>query len=356
MKKIILIAGLTTTMVAQAATTVTHYGFVKASYLMTSTDFDKNWKPGSVSDEDGKTDLEKEGKSQISSTNSRWGMNMSNGSKTTGKFEFDLDANEGAGAQALSVARVRQANLSYKASEQGTITFGKKWTKFMGVNPNTYRFTTVALGAGNTGFIVDGVDYTHSFGDTSVSIELASTGTADVNDVSGPTKTILVSHVMGDHNFGLAYTFADLKYKTTDDTKKDGKASGTKLFWNGKFGATSANLEYTMGSNLGAIHTGGRANSGNDDDFKDTSYIVSVKHAFNDMSVFATYGSSKYNDEDEATAIASNSITSIGFDTTLDAGLTAFIEHSTITTGNVVSGDVEDSAGSLTEIGMVYKF
>lgn len=363
MKKLIIATTLCATSAAMSATTINHYGFVKASYMMTNADLNTGWKPTSVNAGTTSNSDQREARSQFSATNSRWGMTASNGSKVTGRFEFDLDANEHNGASSLSNARVRQANMTYKVSQEAAITLGKKWSKFMGVTPFTYRYTTIALGAGNTGFLFDGVDYTRTMGATSFALELGNTNNGtqtDVQKASGPVITAMVDHKVGSHKFGLAHTMADIKYKELDDSKKDGKASGTKVFWSGKMGSTSAIAEYTMGSNLAAIQTGGIANSGNDDDHKETAYLLSLKHTMGDMSVFGSYGLSEYTKEEEAgnSNKSSNGVMSLGFDKVIDTGLTAFIEINTFTTNYYDSTDDEsvDTSGSLTEIGMVYKF
>ncbi|MFT6632460.1 MAG: hypothetical protein ACJAS4_002423 [Bacteriovoracaceae bacterium] len=367
MKKIIIATALCAATGASAATTVNTYGFVKASYMMADKIVGSDRTTESVqkpffANDDSATDPEKEAKSYISSTNSRWGMNANNGSRTSAKFEFDLDAGQTNGAASMSNARVRQAHLSYKASENGTITFGKKWTKFMGVLPETIGFTRVNFWAGNTGFLVDGFDYTHKMGMTDFAIELANSSD-DANLVSTPTATIVVNHKMGEHKIGLAYTTAELKHKSLDEANnKDSSASGTKVYWAGKYNSINVNLEYTMGSNLGSIHTGalGRSSNTSDDEIKETAYFLSVKYTQPEWNVYGGYGVDTLDKEEEAgnTGVSKNALMTIGFNKTLDEGLTFFVEQNAFTTSHYDSTDEksEDSNGSLTEIGMLYKF
>lgn len=369
MKKIIIAAGLCTSMVASAATTTTMYGFLKGSYTMSDKiavgagkPANAGYKPFFANTSEGATDLQEEQKALFTSANSRWGMNVANGSKTTAKFEFDLDGAQSNGTEGMSNARVRQANLTYRISENATLTMGKKWTKFLTVVPVTYGATRAFFWSGNTGFMVDGIDYTRKMGATSFSFELANSGNDEVNLVSTPTMTALIGHKFGDHNVGLAHTTANLKYKTVADTNKDSTATGTKLFWKGAFGATKASLQYTMGSNLGSIQVGalGTAAAANDEEIKETTIMASVKHAFGEMSVFAGYGVDELAKEEEATdgGVSKNALMTLGFDKTLDAGLTVFVEHNMFTTSHYVAADdkSEDSTGTMTEIGMMYKF
>jgi hypothetical protein len=358
-------------MVAGAATTFNHYGFVKASYMMTDgIAAGSEHKPFFAINDAATTDLQDAQKSYISSTESRWGMTANNGSKTSAKFEFDLDAGQTNGAASMSNARVRQANISYKVSENGTITFGKKWTKFMGVLPATVGFTRVNFFAGNTGFLVDGFDYTHKMGMTDIALELANlpnsdaTGTdnRDISLVSSPITTLAVNHKMGDHKIGLAHTMATLTREDVGTGYEDAAASGTKLYWAGKYNDLHVNLEYTAGSNLGNIQTGALAKAGttSDEDLKSTAYFLSLKYAQPEWSVYGGYGTDAYTDEEEAgdAGKSGNTMMTLGFDKKLDDGLVFFIEHNAFTTAYYSAADdeSEDSNGALTELGMIYKF
>lgn len=363
MKKIIIATALCAATGASAATTVNTYGFVKAGYVMsTNVGNSSDVKAYFADNEDAATDLSEEARSTFTSANSRWGVTANNGSMTSGKLEFDLDGAQASGATSGSNIRVRQANMTYKMSDAASITMGKKWTKFAGVHPFTYAHTRVSYNAGNTGFIQDGIDYTRTMGNTSFSLELTNSGDADVNIVSGPIKTLHVGHKMGDHNFGLAYTMADLKHKTVADANEDSSATGTKVYWAGKFAATSINFEYTMGSNLKSIHTGafGAAAAGNDEEIKSTSMFLSAKHQMDGMSVFGSYGTAAFDKEEEAgnAGASKNTLMSVGFDKTLDDGLVAFVEHQMFTTGyyNATDDESTDSTGSVTEFGMKYSF
>lgn len=169
MKRLLIAATLCTTTLVQAEVTVKHYGFVKAAYTMSdktngAAGSEVAHKPFFAQDEDAATDQSEEAKSYVTTTQSRWGMLASNGSKTSGRFEFDLDQTQSNGAATLSVGRIRQANIVYKPTENDTIEFGKKWSSFMGVLPFTRGFTRVYFWAGNSGFFTNGIDWTHSFG------------------------------------------------------------------------------------------------------------------------------------------------------------------------------------------------
>ena len=370
MKKILIATGLCTSMVAGAATTFNHYGFVKASYMMTNQVKDGSEHQPFLAQNDPNGHQE-EPKAYIAAGQTRWGMTAANGSKTTAKLEFDLEGSQTNGATSASATRIRQANITYKMSENGTLTFGKKWTKFMGVLPATYGFTRVNFYAGNNGFFVDGLDYTHQMGKTELSIELADTNPGivagsssdDVNLVSTPTTTLVLNHKIGDHKVGLAHTMSELKYKSLDeDNNKDSSASGTKVYWAGKYNMLHVAAEYFTGSNLGSIHTGalGKAAATTDDEVKESGYFLSLKYAISDWSVFTGYGIDELNKEEEAGdgGASKNSLIRLGFDKVLDPGLTAFVEYDAYTTSYYVAADdeSEDFNGSAIEIGMVYKF
>ena len=370
MKKAMIMASLCAVPLTFAATTANMYGFVKSSYIMTDkVNTSSSFKPfyANNSEDNTLSDFDNEAKSQFSTTNSRWGIKANNGSKTKGIFEFDLDAQQKSGASKADTLtiRVRQANLEYSTSKDAKITFGKKWTIFSGVNPFTYQATKISFWSGNNGFLVDGFDYSRKMRNTNIGVELSQDANRDENLVSAPTTTLLVGHTFGDHHIGAAHTMATLSYKTADDSDKDSAASGTKLFYKGKFGATSAIFQYTMGSNLGSIHTGGlaTAQAGNDDEYKETGILASVKYSGNDWSVFGSYGVSELADEEEATAakangksVATNALMSLGFDMALDPGLTVFVEHLAFTTGYYDGTETTDSTASLTELGLRYKF
>jgi hypothetical protein len=353
-KKIIIATVICATTGVSAATTTNTYGFVKAGYVMEDSTNSVN--KAFRADADGTDD---EAQSAFTSTNSRWGITANNGSKTSGKMEFDLDAVQASGVSTTQI-RVRQSNLTYKMSENASITMGKKWTKFAGVHPFTYAHTRVGYTAGNTGFIQDGVDYTRTMGNTSFSLELTNSGDAAVNLVSGPIKTLHVGHKMGDHKLGLAYTMADFKHSDITDGADDSSATGTKVYWAGKFGSTSVNFEYTMGSNLGSIHTGAFGAAANEDDIKSTAMFLSAKHQMDGMSVFGSYGTTSMDTEDETAdgGISKNTLMSLGFDKTLDTGLVAYVEHQAFTTGYYSATDDEstDGTGTTTELGMKYSF
>ncbi len=373
MRKLLLSTALCTAVSAQAAVTVKHYGFVKAAYTQSdktdgaSSGTEVAHKPFFAQDKDASTDYEKEPKSYITTTQSRWGMLANNGSKTSARFEFDLDASQSNGADSLSTARIRQANIVYKPTENDVIEFGKKWSVFMGVLPHTKGFTRVYFWAGNSGFFTNGVDWTHSFGNTDLILDLSNTDNGDTSKdrtgyVDSPVTSAVINHTMGDHKFGIAYTSAQLKQKELNSTYKNSNASGTKIYWAGKFDSLSVAAEYAMGSNLGSIQTGdlGKAATTTDDDIKTTAYFASLKYAGDAWAVYGGYGMNALDKEEEAGdgKVSKNQISTLGFDLTLDDGLTFFIEHNMFTTSfyRSSSDSSDDANGSFTELGMVYVF
>lgn len=364
MKKVLLITGLCSTGIASAAVTTNLSGFVKAAYTSTQNiSSAQAHKPWNAINSDAKTGIDDEGKNVFTVTQSRWVLTANNGSKTSAKFGFDLDNTQGSGVGSMSNTRIRQAAITYKPTENDTITMGKKWTIFNGgQNPFTYGMTRVSFKAGNSGFFVDGVDYNHKFGNTSVALELSNSGDADVNVVSTPTTTLNVSHKIGEHKIGLAYTSANLKYKTVTDTDKDSKASGTKVYWSGKYSDLQVRMEYLMGSNLGSIQTGtfAKATAATDDEIKETAYYVSLKYAQPTWSVFGGYGVDSYNKEEEAGDgnISKNALMILGYDRVLDEGLTTFIEYNAFTTSyyNATDDKSKDTNASSVELGLFYKF
>jgi hypothetical protein len=170
----------------------------------------------------------------------------------------------------------------------------------------------------------------------------------------------------------LAHTTANIQHKasTALGTLKDSTATGTKVFYSGKFGAFSAIFQYTMGSNLGSIQTGGlaKAAAANDEEYKETAILASGKYAGKGWSIFGAYGISELADEEETTdataatpanrltGVSKNTLMSLGFDKTLDKGLTVFVEHLAFTTGYYNGTETNDSTGSATELGMRFKF
>ena len=373
MKKLLLSTALCTAVSAQAAVTVKHYGFVKAAYTMSdktdgaASGTEVAHKPFFAQDSDASTDYEKAPKSYITTTQSRWGMLADGGSKTSARFEFDLDNGQTNGADSLTTARIRQANIIYKPTENDVIEFGKKWSVFMGVLPHTKGFTRVYFWAGNSGFFTNGVDWTHSFGNTDLILDLSNTDNGDTSKersgyVDSPVASIVLNHKMGDHKFGIAHTTAELKQKELNSTYKNSKASGTKVYWAGKFDSLSVAAEYSMGSNLGSIQTGdlGKATTTTDDEVKTSAYFLSLKYAADGWAVYGGHGMNAMNDIEDAGdgKVAKNQLSTLGFDYTLDEGLTFFVEHNMFTTSFYRSADdeTEDYQGGFTELGMVYVF
>ena len=370
MKSIFISLGLLTSSADIADMKVDHYGFVKAS-LMVTEDLDTNsrTKPFFAENETSSSAADKESGTYLSTTQSRWGMKVSNGSKVTGKFEFDLDANVSGnnknGASSLANGRIRQANISYKVSSNGTINFGKKWTVFMGALPNTVGFTRVNFFAGNSGFLLDGVDYTHNLGNTTLKVELANTGSDDNAQVSTPTSTLVVNHKMGNHMVGAAYTMASIDASKTDATNnKDSDAAGMKLYYSGKFGKLSAVAEYTMGENLGSIHTGflGSASDTTDTKVEATGYFASLRYSLEKCSLYGGYGMNELDDSTQVASsgstsgVSSNTLMTVGYDTMLDKNLKFFVEYNGFETDFTSGSTTTSTKAKLYELGMVFNF
>ena len=372
MKKLLIGAALVSATAASAEVSVKHYGFVKASYTMANDIISENTsnaitahKPFFAQNEESTTldEFDKAPKAYMTTTQSRWGMLASNGSKTSGRLEFDLDNGATNGADSLTTARIRQANIVYKPTENDTIEIGKKWSSFMGVLPFTRGFTRVYFWAGNSGFFTNGIDWTHKFGNLDLIVDLSNTDKGKTGFTSSPVATVVLNYKMENHTFGIAHTMAELTYEKTEETGDDFKnssASGTKVYWAGRFGNTWINAEYSMGSNLGSIQTGalGTASDDNDDEIKASAYFVSAKYQLKTWSVFGGYGTNKLDDEEDAAAgaVSENTIITLGADYVLDEGLTVFAEHNMFTTGYYNGTETEDSTGSYSEVGMIYKF
>jgi len=350
---------------------ISHYGFIKGSYLRTDKQLTNDYKVFSVGNTDNYTNLQKESRGQFSFKQSRWGLKGKKGKKLSALMEFDLDGqsgnSNGAVATSTGIIRVRQANLTYKVIEDGTINFGKKWTKFVGLLPHTYSVTTVNFKSGNTGFLVDGLDYTHQLGDVALALELHNMGTGDdtTNKVSGPVMVANLEYDDEVLKVGLAYTQAELKHKIQNEaTNEDSTATGMKIYTSTKaVDGLDFRAEYYMGENLASIHTGALASAVTTDakKYEEKGYFTSAKYSFGDMGIFAGHGSTEFNQKEEAGLgnISGNTMTRFGFDTKLDKGITAFIEYqmfkTTINDSSVVTTN-KDYEGNLIDIGLFYKF
>lgn len=315
------------------------------------------------------SELEKESRGQISIKQSRWGFVAKTGENTSAKFEFDLDGESGntngATASSTGIIRVRQANLSQKFfGGAGTLTLGKKWTKFMGVLPHTYSYTTVNFFAGNTGFLVDGVDYTHNFGNVSASLELSNMGDNTTTKVSGPVKTLTVDYKNDMMRVGASYTMASLNQRVQDTTNnKDSDAMGAKLYASFKLVKNfDFRAEYYTGENLKSIHTGAVESAVATDakDYKESGYFVSAKYNFGMAGLYASYGSSEADNARDvavsASEVVSNSLTRVGVDTK-HHGVHYYIEYQGFDTEYAMTTTTTKSFdSSLIELGLVYKF
>ena len=366
MKKLI-IASAIAAVPTMAFADISHYGFIKGSFLKADQALDSDHKAFAANDETGATGFDKKGRTQFSFTQSRWGIKASH-DKISGKFEFDLDGDSnnenGDVKSSTGIIRVRQANMSYKIGQNGKLTFGKKWTKFMGILPHTYSFTKVNFFAGNTGFLVDGADYTHTMGDLSFAIEMSNLGEGDVAKASSPVMTANVDYKNDMFRAGFAYTKASLAHKevlaTAGDVDSD--AMGMKVY--GSFtGVKNLNVgaEYYTGENLGSIQTGALASALAADakKRKETGYFVTAKYMLGDYSVFGGYGTSEMDKATEATVAkkTANTLTHFGLDAKLEKNLTAFFQYEGFdTTWRTTSTTTNSTKASSMEVGLVYKF
>ncbi len=353
-----------------------HYGFLKGAYMHTDGEIVSDHKAFRAKKPDNTTtneysELEKESRGQFSIKQSRWGFVAKSGENISAKFEFDLDGesgnSNGATDSSTGIIRVRQANLSQKLfGGAGTLTLGKKWTKFMGVLPHTYSFTTVNFFSGNTGFLVDGVDYAHSFGDLLVSLELINMGDNTTTKISGPVKTLLVNYSNASYRVGAAYTMASLSQRVQDAANnEDSDAMGAKVFASAKIMENfDIRAEYYMGENLGSIHTGALENAVATDskDYKESGYFVSAKYNFSNAGLYASYGSAEVDTSSDvavdANQLVSNSLTRVGVDT-MYMGTTFYVEYQGFDSEYAVSATPHTTKSydnSLIEVGAVYKF
>lgn len=395
-KKTFIVALLTMAHVpAFAEITAQLYGFAKVDYLYTDREFAQDQKPISVPSDAALTgsakDLNGADRSQFSARHSRFGINVDNGSKTKGKFEFDMDGQSssvtsagntvGVASSDLGIFRVRQANIIYKSSDEGTITLGKKWEIFSPLAPHSYQMTTIQFWAGNTGFITDGIDYTSKNDVYSWAVELknATTNVAPNTALTGNTIKLSgpIVSARGDYKFmetqmiGLSAEAGKLEYAKQDITNpaagwKNPSVSGVNLYYNGKFGTTDVVAEIYQGKNLGAgvtgalvmPSTGGSAASPKNEEM---GYYVSVKYGFDQSSVYGGYGAAKLSEEKDAAAesfrsIASNSFARLGFDRLIDTNVTFYLELSQITTGYYEGSETKTYAGGFYDLGIIAKF
>lgn len=355
------------------------YGFIKASYIGTTDEFNVDAKPVFVKSTNGITGNAKDGmesgRGQFMIKHSRFGVNATSGEKLSMKLEFDLDGNNdnnvGVTSSDLGIFRARQANFSYKLSENGTLTVGKKWEIFSPVGPHSYQYTTIQFWAGNTGFITDGADYVHKIGNASIAAEiknLGSTGSgigSDVMELSGPAMTLRADYRVAGQYFGAAVLYSNAKFEdaiaaTAGD--KDAKIHGYNVFYNGKFGSTDVVAEYYYGQNLGSAVTGalslakpnGRKN-------KDQGYYVSVKHQFEALGVYGGYGKAELKDEANSAGnsfgnLASNEFMRLGVDYAVDKNFTVYFEGSRVNSGFYEGASVKKYDGIFYDLGVVAKF
>lgn len=369
MKKI-LIAGLTTALTTSAFAGTDLYGFIKASYL-SNTEMENDHKAFYANEDRiaSEDDYNEKAHSSFSTKQSRFGIKFDNGSKTSGKIEFDFDGQEANTAGTTNSdsgnLRTRLLEISYKVGENGTLNFGKRWDTFAAFNPHTYSVTMVQLKQGNTGFLNESLEYSHKINDVKAYFQLEKQGTnngsaTQPQTVSSPIMTVKVDYTMDQHLVGFAHKTGALTFEDAAETD-DISISGTKLFYKGSFGATSLVAEYFVGSNLGyAVSGAGHgAKIGAEDDVAETGYYISAKHQLEKFCLFVGYGTDKITNEEDVTlggSIATNSATRFGVDYAADTNLKFFAEVTQVTTGYLVGTDIEDESGSMLDVGMLYKF
>ncbi|CAN5505114.1 hypothetical protein BH10BDE1_BH10BDE1_12860 [soil metagenome] len=365
---------------AHAEVKASIYGFLKADYYGTSNEFNTDAKPFNVLSTSGQP-LREASRGQLSMKQSRFGINVDNESKLKGKFEFDLDgeANNTVGAVTSSTGflRVRQANISYKVSDEGTLTIGKKWDIFSPLQPHSYQMTMIQWWSGNTGFLTDGIDYLHKMEHMSFAAELKNAGGNPANAADNTTVklSLPIATVRGDYSFsdqliGLSYMYGKLNYSRQDVTApfdtQDANVNALNVYWNGKFGATDVVAEYYTGINVGAGVVGGlsqpslaQATANRTDD--ESGFYVSGKHQFDGFSIFGGYGRADFSDKNAAptnsiNGLVSNETYRLGADCDLDAGTKAFVEVAHLKSSFLEVGDTRDYEGSWWNVGLLARF
>lgn len=361
------------------------YGFIKADYYGVSNQFNSDYKPTAVASTSG-APLTEASRGQLSMKQSRFGINVDNESRVKLKFEFDLD---GAGAAANTVGvmasdtgffRVRQANLAYKVSDEGTITIGKKWDIFSPLQPHSYQMTTIQFWSGNTGFLTDGIDYTHKFESWSFAAELKNAGgnPAQASDnttvkLSLPIATVRADVTFSDQTLGLSYMAGKLNYSRQDQTAPyvdDAMISAVNAYWHGVFGATDVVAEIHHGNNVGAGVVGGLggvltpatvATTTPSRTNEELGFYVSAKHQFEGWSIFGGYGEVAYGEKQNAPTnsfggLVRNQTARLGADMDVDAGVKAFVEAANMVSSYFEGGDTRDYTGTWYNLGLMARF
>ena len=370
---------------AQAEIKTSVYGFIKADYYGTSNQFNSDYKPTAVSTTAG-APLAEASRGQLSMKQSRFGINVDNESRVKLKFEFDLD---GAGAAANTVGvmssdtgffRVRLANLTYKVSDEGTLTIGKKWDIFSPLQPHSYQMTTIQFWSGNTGFLTDGIDYTHKMENVTLAAEVKNAGgnpatAADNTTVklSLPIATVRGDVTFSDQTLGVSYMAGKLNYSRQDQTApyvEDAMISAVNLYWHGVFGATDVVAEVHQGSNVGAGVVGGLggvltpatvATTTPSFTNEELGYYASAKHQFEGWSLFGGYGRVDFAEKNNAPTnsfqgLVSNETIRLGADMDLDAGVKLFVEAAHMTSSYLEGGDTRGYSGTWYNAGLLARF
>lgn len=363
-----------------ADTKVSAYGFGKISYLSTSREFDADHKPIGVASTNGKTSQEESlmttSRSQFTAKHSRFGMNVDNSLGIKLKFEFDLDGENGnrtgVATSDSGILRVRQANLAYQVSESGTLTIGKKWDIFSPLMPHTYQVTTIQLWSGNTGFITDGIDYTHKVGSATLAAELKNIG-ADSTTIklSGPAATIRADYKISDQLIGFSALAGSLEYKKQDVTApyddRNRSIEGYNLYYNGKFiDQLDIVAEYYSGKNLGGAMVGAlaqasKAQASVDAKGEESGYYVSLKYKFEKSAIYGGLGQAEFEDESLAanhsrTGLVSNELSRFGYEQTLMENVTLYLEGAHVNSGYYENSRVKKYNGTYYDLGLMARF
>lgn len=332
------------------------YGFVLATYSM-AKNVDVPYRPFRA-DETPSVTKDKT-LNQISIQDSRFGFKMQQGKNLTAKIEFDFNAEVGrnkagaAGGDNLAF-RNRIASISY-TNGNGTINIGKMWTQYTGVNPFTYHATTVNLTSGNTGFLVDAVQYTHKFGKFRVGVETTTGGSNPASELADPNIGLRIDYKTKKFLVGLAHKRGTVALGEADTNERNYEVAATKLFFQGNITEkTAIKGEYYMAQNGGNV-AGTIGSYGAADSAQEAGFYLSAKHSFEKLGIFGGYGTTSITNFDDVKSvnnIDTNTVINFGLDYKLEENLLTFVEHSIFKT----KYENREDDGVSTHIGMKYSF
>ena len=236
--------------------------------------------------------------------------------------------------------------------------------------------TTIQFWSGNTGFLTDGIDYTHKTQNMSFAAELknaggnpASAGDNTTVKLSLPVLTVRSDVTFSEQTIGASYMIGKLNYSRQDvaapfDTE-DAGISGLNIYWHGIFGSTDVVAEAYTGTNMGAgvvgalatpTLAGATANRTNDE----LGYYASAKHSFEGWSLFGGYGRADFSDKNQTAnsfqALVSNETIRLGADMDIDLGVKLFIEAAHLTSSYLEAGDTRSYSGTWYNTGLLARF